>query len=74
MIDFVESLDVFSHEIRRVGAAEEIPVFPLWVPEPFGRVGVGLVEIEGLGGRDLVGEGEEGEADAAGFVVEVETL
>lgn len=74
VVDFVETFNVFPHEFGSIGAGEEVPILPLRVAKPFCCGGVCLVEVEGLGGGDLVGEGEEREADAAGAVVEVEAL
>jgi hypothetical protein len=74
MVDLVEPFHVLTHQFGSVGSAEEIPVLPLRIAKSFGRDFVLGVEVKLLIGWDLVGQGEEREADAAGFVVEVEAL
>jgi hypothetical protein len=74
VVDFPHALEIGVHELGGVGGAEEVPVFPLRVAEDFGCGFVCAVQVEGVRAGDLVGEGDEGEADAAGAVVEVDAL
>lgn len=72
MVDFVHAVWVVVHQCWGVGGAEEVPVLPLGVAEDFRRAGVLAVEGERLWRGDFVGAGEEGKANAAFAVVEVE--
>lgn len=74
VVDFPEEFEVVAHELGGVRGGEEVPVFPLGVAETFGGCFVDFFEVEGFGAGDLVGEGEEGETDAAVAVVEEEAL
>lgn len=54
MIDLIHASEVFIHELRSIGSAEEIPVLPLRIVKSTGCRFVRLHEIERFGRRDLV--------------------
>lgn len=55
MVDFVESVEVLTHETGSIGCEEEVPVFPLRIAESLRGQLVLLREVKVVARRDLVG-------------------